>query len=109
MNFVKNANSEDFQVPFLLSTKENNSSVVELTSSTENGSILSSFKSSTSPDSGFCYKMSSDSAFQSLGDGLELDQEEKPKLKPEPSKLELQMKAIAEEAKKRRLAKGTST
>lgn len=50
--------------------------------------------------------MSSDSAFQSLGDGLELDQEEKPKLRPEPSKLELQMKAIAEEAKKRRLAKG---
>lgn len=54
--------------------------------------------------------MSSDSAFQSLGDGIELD-DDKPnvsltKVKAEPSKIELQMKAIAEEAKKRRLARG---
>lgn len=81
---------------------------MELTSSSKNDSFLNGFPSTTSPDSGFCYKMSSDSAFQSLGDGIELE-EDKPspsKTKAEPSKLELQMKAIAEEAKKRRLAKG---
>lgn len=59
-------------------------------------------------------KMFADSAFQSLGDGLELEQDEKsspppsPKLptKLEPTKLELQMKSIAEEAKNLRLSKG---
>lgn len=79
--------------------------------------LLSSFQE-ISPDSGICGKMSSDSAFQSLGDGLELEQEDnevklneepsqaKGKLKLEQSKLELQMKAIADEAKKLSLSKG---
>lgn len=88
----------------------NNRSLLELTSSLENDSVLNSFASTTSPDSGFCYKMSSDSAFQSLGDGIELEDEKQNlspvKQKVEPSKIELQMKAIAEEAKKRRLARG---
>lgn len=92
------------------SANNGNRSLLELTSSLENDSALNSYTTTTSPDSGFCYKMSSDSAFQSLGDGIELD-EEKPnaspsKAKSEPSKIELQMKAIAEEAKKRRLARG---
>lgn len=57
-------------------------------------------------------KMSSDSAFQSLGDGLELEEEKNsPALtkssKFEPNKLEMQMKAIAEEAKNVKL-KGES-
>lgn len=59
-------------------------------------------------------KMSSDSAFQSLGDGLELENDEKsppPSIKSfgklEPTKLELQMKSIAEEAKNMRLGKGS--
>lgn len=98
----------------------------------EDDSNLNSFLSSatsfhhnnpTSPDSpGASNKMSSDSAFQSLGDGLELEQEEDDNKinttkesenttvttglvgkKLEPSKLETQMKAIAEEAKKMRL------
>lgn len=92
------------------SNNNNNRSLLELTSSLENDSILNSFTSTTSPDSGFCYKMSSDSAFQSLGDGIELEDEKHNvspvKVKSEPSKIEIQMKAIAEEAKKRRLARG---
>lgn len=87
----------------------NNSSLLEFTSSLKNDSFLNGFATTTSPDSGFCYKMSSDSAFQSLGDGIELE-DDKPsptKTKAEPSKIELQMKAIAEEAKKRRLARGS--
>lgn len=55
--------------------------------------------------------MSSDSAFQSLGDGLELEDEETPppSMPLSPIKLDatrLQMKAIVEEAKKTRLGKG---
>lgn len=62
--------------------------------------------------------MSSDSAFQSLGDGLELEQDDNevkssdvPLIhskanRLEQSKLELQMKAIADEAKKLTLNKG---
>ncbi|XP_056635872.1 uncharacterized protein LOC130444644 isoform X1 [Diorhabda sublineata] len=97
-------------------------SLLDFTSSLENDSNLNSFFASslnnpTSPESFTCGKMSSDSAFQSLGDGLELEQDEellqdskkeqsKPKFKQQPSPLELQMKAIAEEAKKTKLAKG---
>jgi hypothetical protein len=92
------------------------SSLLDYTSSLENDNNLNSFLSSihnTSPDSGVCGKMSSDSAFQSLGDGLELDQEDDklPEVAPrsgklETSKLELQMKAIAEEAKKMKTLRG---
>ncbi|RZC38334.1 supervillin, partial [Asbolus verrucosus] len=92
-------------------------SLLDFTSSLENDSNLNSFLSSlhnTSPDSGVCGKMSSDSAFQSLGDGLELDQEEDKLLevssrsaKLEPNRLELQMKAIAEEAQKMKLGRGS--
>lgn len=86
-------------------------SLLDFTSSLENDRDLNSFLSSLqlSPDNGV--KMSSDSAFQSLGDGLELDEDKSPEASPkpvkfEPKKLELQMKAIAEEAKKKRLEKG---
>lgn len=56
--------------------------------------------------------MSADSAFQSLGDGLELENEEKPAspIPPKPSVPEparLQMKALAEEAKNIQLKRGT--
>lgn len=112
LEFVKNSGTAEFlrSSPKPTSAINNNRSLLELTSSFENDSALNSFAATTSPDSGFCYKMSSDSAFQSLGDGIELE-DDKPsvspsKLKHEPSKLELQMKAIAEEAKKRRLGKG---
>ena len=91
-------------------------SLLDFTSSLENDSNLNSFLSSLhniSPDSGVCGKMSSDSAFQSLGDGLELDQEDDKPLevptksgKLETNRLELQMKAIAEEAQKMKLGKG---
>lgn len=63
--------------------------------------------------------MSSDSAFQSLGDGLELEETDeeqkeveksaeltKSKAKSDQNKLELQMKSIAEEAKNMRLGRG---
>lgn len=105
LEFVKNSCAANLLHPAPL---VNNSSLLELSSSLNNDSILNGFASTTSPDSGFCYKMSSDSAFQSLGDGIELE-DDKPspsKTKAEPSKIELQMKAIAEEAKKRRLARG---
>lgn len=84
-------------------TSTGNKSLLEL-NSLVNDSVLSS----TSPDSGLGHKLSSDSAFQSLGDCLELDQEavEVPDSQMDHSKLELQMKAIAEEAKKRRLRNG---
>ncbi|KAG5889512.1 hypothetical protein JTB14_008999 [Gonioctena quinquepunctata] len=99
-------------------------SLLDFTSSLENDSQLNSFFSSslhnpTSPENFSCGKMSSDSAFQSLGDGLELEQEDssiqdveeetsKVKSKVEPSKMEMQMKAIAEEAKKMKLGKGNA-
>ncbi|XP_063919951.1 uncharacterized protein LOC135134963 isoform X4 [Zophobas morio] len=93
-------------------------SLLDFTSSLENDSNLNSFLSSLhniSPDSGVCGKMSSDSAFQSLGDGLELDQEDDKPLevptksgKLETNRLELQMKAIAEEAQKMKLGKGST-
>ncbi|XP_074029765.1 supervillin isoform X3 [Leptinotarsa decemlineata] len=100
-------------------------SLLDFTTSLENDSNLNSFFSSSlhnpsSSENFSCGKMSSDSAFQSLGDGLELEQEEdgtpqdvemqasKAKSKLEPSKLELQMKAIAEEAKKMKLGKGNT-
>lgn len=107
LEFVKNSCGADLLHPAPLIN--NNSSLLELSTSLKNDSVLNGFASTTSPDSGFCYKMSSDSAFQSLGDGIELE-DEKPspsKTKAEPSKIELQMKAIAEEAKKRRLARGS--
>ncbi|XP_064214700.1 supervillin isoform X3 [Tribolium castaneum] len=94
---------------------QSRSSFLDFTSSLESDSNLNSFLSSlhnTSPDSGVCGKMSSDSAFQSLGDGLELDQDEDKPLEvaSKPGKLEtnleLQMKAIAEEAQRKKLAKG---
>lgn len=115
LEFVKNSCAADLlhrnPKSTLLINNSNNSSLLELSSSLKNDSVLNGFSSITSPDSSFCYKMSSDSAFQSLGDGIELD-DEKPspsKTKAEPSKIELQMKAIAEEAKKRRLARGLYT
>lgn len=107
LEFVKNSCAADLLHPAPLINS--NSSLLELSTSLKNDSVLNGFASTTSPDSGFCYKMSSDSAFQSLGDGIELE-DEKPspsKTKAEPSKIELQMKAIAEEAKKRRLARGS--
>lgn len=60
-------------------------------------------------------KMSSDSAFQSLGDGLELEETNEPSAgvhkspskKLEPSNLAMQMKAIAMEAKNLKLANRT--
>lgn len=91
-------------------------SFTDITSSSDNDTILSSLSSSANC-SGLSCKMSSDSAFHSIGDSAELEQVERrdaaPEVrhhppKPEPSRLELQMKAIAEEAKKRRLAKGRS-
>lgn len=112
LEFVKNSCAADLlPKPAPLINTSNNSSLLELSSSLKNDSFLNGFASTTSPDSGFCYKMSSDSAFQSLGDGIELE-DDKPspsKIKAEPSKIELQMKAIAEEAKKRRLARGSFT
>lgn len=84
-------------------------------SAAANDAILSGIKSTTNyGNSGLCGKMASDSAFHSIGDGLELEQEEKCNVthglkhpaRAEPTKLELQMKLIAEEAKKRRIAKG---
>ncbi|KAJ8925022.1 hypothetical protein NQ315_001188, partial [Exocentrus adspersus] len=96
-------------------------SLLDFTSSLENDSRLNSTSfSPTSPEGSGYGKMSSDSAFQSLGDGLELEQDDesatqddvrdsvKVKGKLEPTKLELQMKAIAEEAKKMRLGKGNA-
>ncbi|XP_050500586.1 supervillin-like isoform X2 [Diabrotica virgifera virgifera] len=95
-------------------------SLLDFTTSLDNDSNLNSFFSSslhnqTNTESFTCGKMSSDSAFQSLGDGLELEQDEdsvheseKEQIKPkskQPSPLELQMKAVAEEAKKMKLAK----
>uniref|UniRef100_A0A6P7GME5 Uncharacterized protein LOC114338565 n=1 Tax=Diabrotica virgifera virgifera TaxID=50390 RepID=A0A6P7GME5_DIAVI len=97
-------------------------SLLDFTTSLDNDSNLNSFFSSslhnqTNTESFTCGKMSSDSAFQSLGDGLELEQDEdsvheseKEQIKPkskQPSPLELQMKAVAEEAKKMKLAKAT--
>ncbi|CAH1156175.1 unnamed protein product [Phaedon cochleariae] len=99
-------------------------SLLDFTSSLENDSNLNNFYSSslqntTSPDHFSCGKMSSDSAFQSLGDGLELDQDEDTpqtsenepteiKIKIDPPKMELQMKALAEEAKKMKLGKSNA-
>lgn len=65
----------------------------------------------TTLDSGVSIKMSSDSAFQSLGDGLELDKEEKssPQTSLDSSSLKsgkCLMKALAEEAKNIRMRKG---
>lgn len=91
--------------------------VLNAPTSLNNDAILSGKSFTNYNTSGVCGKMSSDSAFQSVGDGLELEQDEKCNtnntmhggklsVKPEPTRLELQMKAIAEEAKKRRLAKG---
>lgn len=114
MEFVKNSCTADLRksspktTSSIFNSSSSNGSLLELSSSLKTDGILNGFNSTTSPDSGFCYKMSSDSAFQSLGEGIELE-DEKPspsKTKTEPSKIELQMKAIAEEAKKRRLAKG---
>ncbi|XP_044270482.1 uncharacterized protein LOC123015087 isoform X2 [Tribolium madens] len=94
---------------------QSRSSLLDFTSSLESDSNLNSFLSSlhnTSPDSAVCGKMSSDSAFQSLGDGLELDQDEDKSLEVTSgsgkleANLELQMKAIAEEAQRKKLVKG---
>lgn len=91
-------------------------SLLDFTSSLENDSNLNSFLSSlhsANPDSGVCGKMSSDSAFQSLGDGLELDHDDEKTLEvtSKPGKvensLELQMKAIAEQAQMVKLGRGT--
>lgn len=88
-------------------------SLLDFTSLLENDCNLNSFLNNTSPDSGVCGKMCSDSAFQSLGDGLELDQEDENALdvttksgKLETNRLESQMKAIAEEAQRIKLNKG---
>ncbi|KAL1518089.1 hypothetical protein ABEB36_001766 [Hypothenemus hampei] len=54
-----------------------------------------------SPESPACHKTSSDSAFQSLGDGLELE-EPTEEAEEEMTSLAEQMKNIAEEAKKKR-------
>lgn len=96
---------------------QNAHSLLDLTSfETENNlnSLLSGSLPNTTFDSGISGKMSSDSAFQSLGDGLELEQEDKPST-PTPPKLisdkmdpaRFQMKALAEEARNLQLKKGT--
>ncbi|GJQ68085.1 hypothetical protein Trydic_g16780 [Trypoxylus dichotomus] len=98
---------------------ENNSahSLFDLTTSSSldndsRASLLATSITNISIDSGVG-KMSSDSAFQSLGDGLELEDEETPppSIPLSPTKLDstrLQMKAIVEEAKKTKLGKGSS-
>lgn len=64
----------------------------------------------TSPENSACHKTSSDSAFQSLGDGLELEEpkeeNEELNIQVEMSSLADQMKSLAEEARKKRLQKG---
>ncbi|XP_017777555.1 PREDICTED: supervillin isoform X2 [Nicrophorus vespilloides] len=110
LNYVQSPQREEFPRLTLTSPQGNNHSVqslLDLTSSLENENRLSSYLSNsvpnTSSDSGVG-KMSSDSAFQSLGDGLELEQDDTSPKKVIP-KLEMQMKAIAEEAKKMKLLK----
>ncbi|KAK5642159.1 hypothetical protein RI129_008326 [Pyrocoelia pectoralis] len=100
------------------SNNQNAHSLLDLTTSFDSEnltSLLSSSLPNTTFDSGISGKMSSDSAFQSLGDGLELENEgasspsrlHVPQDKCVPGKL--QMKALAEEAKKLQLRRaGTS-
>lgn len=102
-NIVRKIETSSAQSLFDLTTSsslDNDSRASLLTTSITNISI----------DSGVG-KMSSDSAFQSLGDGLELEDDETPppSIPLSPTKLDatrLQMKAIVEEAKKTRLGKG---
>lgn len=93
-------------------------SLLEFTTSLERDIHLKGLLSSPTNEEGGA-KMSSDSAFQSLGDGLELEETDeeqkeveksaeltKSKAKSDQNKLELQMKSIAEEAKNMRLGRG---
>ncbi|KAF5294574.1 hypothetical protein FQA39_LY13333 [Lamprigera yunnana] len=100
------------------SNGQNAQSLSDLTSSFEGNNItnfLSSSLPNTTFDSGISGKMSSDSAFQSLGDGLELENENlsspsRLHVVPEkhsPSKLK--MKMLAEEAKKMQLKRVADT
>ncbi|XP_030765564.1 nucleolar protein dao-5-like isoform X2 [Sitophilus oryzae] len=89
------------------SSRSLDAATFDFTSPLENESRLNSFLSSSfqtvgvSPESPVCHKTSSDSAFQSLGDGLEL---EEPPEETEESDMSLasQMRSLAEEAKKKR-------
>lgn len=94
----------------LSSTITDHYSLLNLTSSPDDAINLNNFTMSQSSSENVEDKMFADSAFQSLGDGLELEQEEKSPVKQigklEPSKLEMQMKSIAEEAKNLQLNKG---
>ncbi|XP_076271770.1 uncharacterized protein LOC143203482 isoform X2 [Rhynchophorus ferrugineus] len=81
----------------------------DFTSPLENESRLSSFLSSSfqavgvSPESPACHKTSSDSAFQSLGDGLELEEPlDETEEGPNEMSLASQMRSLAEEAKLKR-------
>lgn len=97
----------------LSSTALDRHSLIDLNASFKHENRLNNLSLSSVSAENAEGKMSSDSAFQSLGDGLELENDEKfppPSIKCfsklEPSKLELQMKSIAEEAKNMRLGKG---
>ncbi|XP_050301678.1 uncharacterized protein LOC126739900 isoform X2 [Anthonomus grandis grandis] len=103
---------------FSSSSRSLDTGTLDLTSSLEDESRLNSFLSSpfhstslqtvgVSPESPACHKTSSDSAFQSLGDGLELEepQEDSEEFQGIQAGMSLadQMKSLAEEARKKRL------
>nr|XP_022920329.1 supervillin isoform X1 [Onthophagus taurus] len=112
LSFVQNQPLDDYsKVPLSgtsRSAEQTAQSLFNLSSSLEDDRLTDFLStSSTRMDSGVG-KMSSDSAFQSLGDGLELEEEvttsspiKLTPVKVDPAKL--QMKAIAEEAKNLKL------
>lgn len=98
MKKLKNPHSEDLSS----STFSDHYSLLDLSTSAGNAKELNYSMSLPSSETSE-EKMFADSAFQSLGDGLELEQDDKTSVKQirklESPKLESQMKSIAEEAK----------